>query len=73
MAQTYTLTEAVSINMRIDNQDLVETYGPGDVTLPAAVADLLVAQGLATPTAKGGKKVADPAPAPTTTTESQEG
>lgn len=62
MAKTYTLTDAVHIDIRVDNQDISGDFGPGDVALPDAIAEILVAQGHATPTVKGGKKAAASAP-----------
>lgn len=68
----YTITEAVHVDIRIDGETISADYAPGDVDLPQPIADLLVAQGLATPTAvSSGKKKADPAPADSTPTPSE--
>lgn len=46
---TYTLPERVRVDLRADGVDLSGEFGPGDVELAPAVAELLTAQGLATP------------------------
>ena len=58
---TYTLAEAVHVDIRIDNETIEGDFGPGDVELPAPIAELLVNQGLAVPTPeKASKKSATP-------------
>lgn len=59
---TYTVAQKVHVDLRVNDDDLSGDYGPGDVRLPHAVAELLVAQGLAVKSPKHTKK-----PAPTTT------
>lgn len=43
----YTLKSNLHVAMCIDGVAVNEDYGPGDVELPEAVAQLLVAQGFA--------------------------
>lgn len=45
---TYTITESVHVDIRVNGEDFSGSYGPGDVDLPQPVADHLVAVGLAT-------------------------
>lgn len=49
----------VHVDLRVDGKDYTGSYGPGD-QLPAAVADLLIAQGLAAETSDK-KKATDQA------------
>ncbi len=54
----HTLKEAVHVDLRHNGTDYSGDFGPGDVELPAPVADLLVASGLAIETSapkKAGK------------------
>ena len=71
----YTLIEAVHVSITLDGQAIDLDLTAGDVELDQPIADLLVAQGLATEAAAKGSKspktlVADPvAETSTTTTE----
>lgn len=65
---TYTISDKVHVDLRVDGKTISEDFGPGDVELPPAVAELLLAQGLATETsAKTSKTKSTPA------TETSEG
>lgn len=55
---TITITEQVHVDIRIDDQEHTADYAAGTIDVPQGVADLLIAQGLATIT------VETPAPAP---------
>ena len=74
---SHTIKGTVHVDMRAGGIDHSGTYGPGDVDLPGPVAELLEAQGLATP-AKGGKPAkatdqdAAPAAAPSTDTPTED-
>lgn len=56
-----TVTEAVSVDVRIDGVTVSEAFTPGDTEVAPAIAELLIAQGFATPAVKGGKKT-EPTP-----------
>lgn len=47
----YTISEAVHVSTTVDGESVELDFTPGDIDLPEAVADLLVAQGIATPVA----------------------
>lgn len=64
---THTLTEKVHVDIRVDGETISTDFGPGDVTLPPAVAELLIAQGIAAPITKASKKTSAPAAAETPT------
>lgn len=58
---SYTITEPVHITMTVDGEDVSLDLAPGDVELSAPIADLLVAQGVATEaTSKSTKKTTTP-------------
>lgn len=61
----FTLTEPIHVDLRVDGEDFSGDYTAGDVELPDAVADLLVAQGFATAVTGGKKKTVDPVATPT--------
>lgn len=63
---SHTLKEAVHVTMTVDGADFSVDYAAGDVDLPQPIADLLVAQGLATVTKAKSSKT-------TTATETTEG
>lgn len=56
------LTEPVHVDIRVDGIDLSGDYAPGD-EIPAAVAELLEAQGLVTEN-KGKTKITPPSTEP---------
>lgn len=65
-----TIIDAVHVDIRIDGETHELDLAAGDIVVADAVADLLIAQGLATSaTAKGSKKTspAEPAVEPTKT------
>lgn len=66
----------VQVDLRADGIDHSGTYGPGDVELPEPVAELLVAQGLATPSKGKPSKAPDqdaaPAAAPSIDTPTED-
>lgn len=63
---SHTMKDAVHVDLRVGTFDYSGEYGPGDVDLPGPVADLLVAQGFATPNVAKAKV----SKASTTSTES---
>jgi hypothetical protein len=62
---SYTLTEAIHVSITIDGQAQDLDYTAGDTELPEPVAELLIAQGIATPAVAPSKK----SKSDTTTTE----
>lgn len=44
---SYTIKEAVFVDIRVNGEDLSKSYEPGTTELPEAVANVLVAQGIA--------------------------
>lgn len=67
----YQLSEKVVVDLRADGQDLSGEYGPGEVDLPRPVAELLIAQKLATEVV-ASKKAVKAAPVETPTAETVE-
>lgn len=65
----YTLSETVNVDIRIDGQDASATYEAGDVELPPAIAELLVAQGFASEAVTTKKSKTSETTTDTTTTE----
>ena len=57
-----TIIEPVTIDIRIDGETIAQEFTPGDIDVPAEVAELLIAQGLATP--KSGKTTKNTPAAP---------
>lgn len=52
---SYTMKDAVHVDLRVGETDYSGDFGPGDVDLPGPVADLLVAQGFASLTTSKSK------------------
>lgn len=65
---THTLSEKVHVDIRVNGETISTDFGPGDVVLTPAVAELLVAQGVATPVVKASKKTSAPTAADNDTT-----
>ena len=74
----YTIKEPVHIDVRVDGATIAEDYKPGVVELHPAVAEVLVAQGIASiaiaepeaePTPAKASKKTTPKDTPTETTE----
>lgn len=64
-----TITEAVHVSIAIDGEHIDRDLTVGDIEVEQAIADLLIAQGLATEVSRGGKKIAASAPVETPTIE----
>lgn len=58
---TYTVSEKVHVDMRVNGEDISGDFGPGDVELVQPIADLLLASGLATEVS-ASKKAVKPTP-----------
>ena len=73
---SHTIKGTVQVDLRADGVDYSGTYGPGDAELPEPVAELLTAQGLATPAKGKSPKATDqdaaPAAAPSTDTTTED-
>lgn len=62
----HTITETVTIDIRLDGQDKTITFEAGDHELHPAIAAVLVDQGIAKPaTGKASKTTPEPEPEPT--------
>jgi len=55
----HNLENAVRVDLRRNGHTYSETYGPGITELPDPVAEILVAQGFATPASKGKRDAGD--------------
>lgn len=58
-----TIAEAVHVSTTIDGEHIDRDLAAGNVDVEQAIADLLIAQGLAVPATKGSKNTEAAAPA----------
>lgn len=61
----HTITEAVTIDIRLEGEDKTFTFEAGDHELHPAVAVILVEQGIAKPAGSKASKTTEPDPEPT--------